>query len=305
MMMKILITGSQGFLGRNIFKLWQNRYNLLGLDLLPNLSNGIVTREPYEQQPIVYADIRDELHLITDTLIDIDVVIHCAALARVEPSWSEYKDYYDTNITASQALFEKCQRAGVKKFVFISSSSVYGDSASEQQRETDPMKPADPYGFSKMAAEHALAIQAAKGSTELIILRPFTMYGDFMNLGKDCLAVAKFINALERDEPLLLHGGGVQTRDYLHADDAVQGIECAMLRGKHGDVFNLGTGRAVSIKAIADLISSKQVITPPRIGAVSRTLADISHLEQIGYTPRVDILEWLPVYLKKYNIKRI
>jgi UDP-glucose 4-epimerase len=193
----------------------------------------------------------------------------------------------------------------IKKFIYISSSSVYGNNGTYRQHETSPLCPTNPYAVSKMAAESALKVQASEEPTELITVRPFTMYGDYMDFGEDALVISKFLTAWKRDEPLLLHGGGNQRRDFIHASDAVDGLLRILNHGSHGDVYNLGSGESVSIKEIADVISSKQIIVPDRRGAVQFTEADISRLKDLGFRPKVRILEWLTHCVNEYKLKEL
>ena len=301
-MAKILITGVAGFFGRNLVRAWQNSHELTGIDYASGVNQ---TREPFDTwyRSVAHVDITRN-HAI-DEIENQDIVIHLAAKTRINPSWTEYSDYYETNISATQRLFEQCQHQGVKKFIYFSSSSVYGDRFGPM-KETDQLMPTNPYAVSKAAAEMALLAQSKMGSTELIIVRPFTMYGDFMNTGKHALAIAKFITAAERDEPLIIEGTGRQERDFIHADDAIRALELIVKHGRHRDIFNIGTGSYVSIKQIADLVSSKQVLAPDRTGAVNRTWADTSKLGAMGFAPEVDLLGWLKVYLETNKIyKRI
>lgn len=296
-MKKILITGANGFFGKNLFEAWYDKYELIGIDMPPELFDSGRTRI----NPIIYVcDLREDTHLLHQYLKDVDVVIHCAARARIEPSWNDYADYYDTNITASQTLLRMCQLQGVKRFVYFSSSSVYGNNNCVPQRESDPLCPTNPYAVSKMAAEAALRVQALKGNTELLIVRPFTMYGDYMSFGAYSLAIAKFIRAYQKDEPLMLDGGGHQTRDFVHVSDAIAALELVMLKGTHNEVYNIGSGKVVSIKQLADCISKKQVITPLRVGAVETTHADITKLSLLGYKPKIEVLEWLTQHMKNH-----
>ena len=154
-----------------------------------------------------------------------------------------------------------------------------------------------------MAAEHALRVQAERGNTRLVIVRPFTMYGKYMNFGKHGLVIARYIRAFMDKEPLLLDGGGVQTRDFVHASDAIQALELVIEHAAHGEVFNIGSGKAVSIKQLADCVSSKQIIGPERLGAVDRTCADITKLESLGYKPQVEVLPWLTDYVEQLKLK--
>lgn len=301
--MRILITGANGFFGRNLYRAWKDQHDLLLTDLPPELF-AIQTKEPYERQTDnwFHCDIRDSAYVVNDHLKDIDVIIHLAAKTRIDPSWNEFETYYSTNITASQTLFRLAQTNGVKKFVYFSSSSVYGNSTNKQQRETDLLSPTNPYAVSKMAAEMALGVQTLRGSTELIVVRPFTMYGDYMSYGNYSLAIAKFLKARERNQPIIIEGGGTQTRDFVHASDAIAALELIVEHGRAGDIYNIGTGTTTSIKTLADIVSDQQVQAPARIGAVKRTCADISRLQALGYKPKIKIKEWLTERVKEIKL---
>jgi nucleoside-diphosphate-sugar epimerase len=302
-MAKVFITGVNGFVGRNLVKVLRRRHKLTGTDLPPNLSE-LDPNDPLDpwHNTIKHQDLTAEYG--PDLIGDASIVIHCAAKTRIGPSWDDYSNYYLTNITASQRLFEHCQRLGVKKFIYFSSSSVYGNNGQAIQREDGSLNPSSPYAVSKMAAEYALRSQALKGDTELIIVRPFTMYGPHMTFGKYALAIANFIKAWQAGEPLQLEGGGNQRRDYVHVWDAAQAIDLIIECGVNGEVYNIGKGENVSIKQIADIISPNQIVTLERIGAVDSTLANIDRLRRIGYDPQVDILDWLNVYLDKLTTRK-
>jgi UDP-glucose 4-epimerase len=156
-----------------------------------------------------------------------------------------------------------------------------------------------------MAAEYALKAQALKGDTELIIVRPFTMYGPFMRTGTYSLVIAKFIKAYINNVPLVLEGTGNQTRDFIHVTDAIAALELIMEHGNHGDVFNIGTGNSVTIKELADVVSSRQIVAPPRTGAIGRTCADISKLTNLGYEPKIQVLEWLTDHLQELKLNTL
>lgn len=300
-MTKIFITGVNGFVGRNLVQRWKNQFDLSGCDLRPlwQSNTGSYTLEPFDNwhSQVHHLDLRSNYD--PGILIGSNIVVHCAARTRIDPSWDDYSDYYETNITASQQLFEHCQQQGVAKFIYFSSSSVYGNS--DMMQEDSRLAPTNPYAISKASAEMALTAQALKGKTELIIVRPFTMYGSFMNVGRDSLAIAKFIQAKQNNSPIRLEGGGDQERDYINVHDAIDALELIIEHGKNGDVFNIGTGTSISIKKIANAISSNQIAVPDRLGAVNRTCANIDKLRALGFTPKVDILEWLSVYLKNIN----
>jgi UDP-glucose 4-epimerase len=301
--MRILITGANGFFGRNLRRQWKDQHELLLTDLPPDLFD-IETKEPFDRPADnwFHCDLRDSAYVVNDHLKDIDVIVHLAAKTRIDPSWNEFDSYYDTNITASQTLFRLAQANGVKKFIYFSSSSVYGNSKNKTQCETDLLSPTNPYAVSKMAAEMALGVQTLKGDTQLIVVRPFTMYGDFMSYGTYSLAVAKFLTACERKQPIIIEGGGTQVRDFVHASDAIAALELIVEHGQAGDVYNIGTGSTVSVKTLADIVSDQQVQAPARLGAVKRTCADISRLQVLGYKPKVKIKEWLTERVKDIKL---
>jgi nucleoside-diphosphate-sugar epimerase len=300
--MKILITGATGFLGRNLVKyLDQFDDELILTDKPPYLFDQQVRESWWMNKVIYHCDLDEEIHRLEDRIDGIDTIVHLANLTRIGPSWAAYPDYYRTNIASSHSLFETCQRRSVKRFIYISSSSVYGNTES-QSEDTIPC-PTNPYAVSKLAAEWALRVQAQKGNTELIIVRPFTMYGDFMDWGKNSLVIAQFLDAWEKGHPLMLHGGGEQSRDFLHSSDAVVGLKTIIDYGRAGEVYNLGSGTSIKIKDIADAISSKQVITPHRVGPVMSTRANIDKLKTLGFQPQKDLFQWLTSYMEARKIK--
>ena len=303
-MKKVVITGSDGFVGRNLVRAWHNKYDLITIDLPPSLFD----LKSHEYNPKIKTqhlslDLRDEQYVLADYFSGVDTVIHLAARTRINPSWHDYKDYYDTNVSATQELYTLARTKRVKRFVYFSSSSVYGNS-SGASKETDRLHPTNPYAISKASAEMALQAEALRGGPDLIIVRPFTMYGDFMAFGDNALAIARFIDNSSKDIPLQLDAGGFQERDYTHVNDTIQALDLIMEKAQHGDIFNVGTGRSISIKSIADVISSLQVITPARTGHIDKTLADISRLEALGYRPKEDFFTWLQNFLDQYKLKK-
>jgi len=298
-----LITGAHGFMGRNLIDAWHTTQDLIGIDLPPELWNRASLEPFHNLVPVYHYDLREEQYLSSEHLKYVDTVIHCANTARIQPSWENYDDYYLNNITATHRLFANCQKYGVETFVYFSSSSVYGPSLHPRQNEGDRLEPTNPYAVSKMAAEQALRVQAQRGKTRLIIIRPFTMYGSYMDYGKNGLVIARYLRAWMDQEPLLLDGGGAQTRDFVHASDVVAALELILEHGEHGSVYNIGSGVSVTVKQLADCVSSRQIISPERVGAVSRTCADIGKLRRLGYDPKVHVLDWLTSRIKTLKLE--
>ena len=301
-MSRILITGANGFLGRNLVAYLRDRHELLLVDLPTHrITNHQL--EPFDTSlHIEYLDVTQDLHKLNNMLEGVDIVIHCANQARIDPSWSEYQSYYTTNISGSQKFFELCQQRKVKRFIYISSSSVYGNNGQEIQTEDGALNPSNPYAVSKLAAEWALRVQSQKvWITELIIVRPFTMYGPCMDYSNRALMIPKFLKCFVAGDPLLLHGDGLQERDFLFSGDAVRGIELIFEQGQRDTIYNLGSGKSYSVKQIADSISNKQVKTPDRLGPIRRTQANISKIQQLGFEPKTDVIDWITDQIAIFN----
>jgi UDP-glucose 4-epimerase len=126
---------------------------------------------------------------------------------------------------------------------------------------------------------------------------------DWIRMGKSDPKIARFLEAWVQSAPLMLDGGGTQTRDFIHASDAVKGLMLICTQSKHGDVYNLGSGKTVSIKTLADIVSSQQQPGPPRVGNVECTWADITQLESLGFTPKVDVQQWLTNAVADIKVK--
>jgi len=296
--MKILITGAAGFLGRNLVRhLDSLHYQLILTDKAHKLFHPTFTESWWLKHERIACDLDVKIEDLTSYIKGIYGVFHTANLARINPSWEKYPDYYHTNITTTQKFFQACQKIEVERFVYISSSSVYGIYQGKQH-ERLPLKPINPYGVSKMAAESALMVQSQCGDTELLIARPFTMYGDFMDYGVNALVIAHFLHAWKNNQALILQGGGTQQRDFVHASDAVHALRLIMDIGIADEIYNIGSGQSVSIKMLADTISSKQVITSPRLADVPSTWGDITKLSALGFSPQIDVLHWLAAMTK-------
>lgn len=259
--------------------------------------------EPFDPAiHVEYLDVTEDLPQLNNMLEGVDIVIHCANQARIDPSWAKYQNYYNTNISGSQKFFELCQQRKVKRFIYISSSSVYGNNGQEIQTEGGPLYPSNPYAVSKLGAEWALRVQSQKvWITELIIVRPFTMYGPYMDYSNQALMIPKFLKCYVAGDPLLLHGDGLQERDFLFSADAVRGIELIFELGQRDTIYNLGSGKSYSVKQIADSISNRQVKTPDRLGPVRRTQADISKIQQLGFEPKTDVIDWITDQIAIFN----
>lgn len=277
-MQRILVTGAVGFVGSILIpKLIQAGYSVTGLDRLPGSD--------------IVLDCAD---LTVEQLVNYDSVIHLANTARIEPSWISPSTYFDNNVSKTVDLFLKCQLAGIKRFFYFSSSSVYGNNGTQLQKEGSILVPTSPYAVSKMTAEQTLTLYSQRDTTtSLVIIRPFTMYGSTMAVDTNALAIGKFVRSYVRDDPLVIQGSGNQKRDFLHVDEAAEAMLLLLKYVKFSDVYNLGSGHSVSINNIAEVISNKKRFVPPRPGPDYDTCADITKIQKLGFSPKIQVLEWL------------
>lgn len=224
----------------------------------------------------------------------VDVVIHLAAKAGVRPSIADPVAYEQTNIVGTQKLLDFAVQKKVKKFVFASSSSVYGINEKLPWKEDELLLPISPYAMTKLAGEMAGHVYHKLYGLPFIALRFFTVYGPGQ---RPDLAIHRFMRAILKDEAIAMFGDGSTSRDYTYVDDTVQGVLSAIDYNKTSfEIINLGNNYAVSLKdlvaAIEDVMGKKAIINqqPEQPGDVPRTFADISKAKRLlNYNPKTEL----------------
>lgn len=206
-----------------------------------------------------------------------EVIIHLAALPRVQFSIEHPQDAHAVNVDGTLAVLEAARAAQVRRVVFASSSAVYGDPSMVPTSEDAPIDPKSPYGAQKRMGEIYLALYAACYGLETVSLRFFNVYGS----GEDatssyCTVITRFLAQHAAGQELTMTGDGMQTRDFVHVDDVVRAIQlaCTSPNVGKGEVINIGSGRECSVRAIAERIGGPTVMIPPRFEP-RRTCADI------------------------------
>jgi nucleoside-diphosphate-sugar epimerase len=185
------------------------------------------------------------------------VVFHLAAKARVQPSIENPREYNDVNVTGLLNILNICVECGVKRFVYSSSSSVYGDAEQLPTTEEAPLNPKSPYALQKLIGEQYCKLFADVYGLETVCLRYFNVYGERMNLdGAYRLVIPIFITQKLNGEPMTIRGDGEQRRDFTYIGDVVDAtINVGFSKMKWGgDVFNIGNGDNRSVNEIADMI---------------------------------------------------
>lgn len=301
--MKCLVTGAAGFLGSHISeRLIEMGSEVVGIDCFIDYysrsfkENNLAFLRGQEKFTFIEKSL---LHVDLTALLDgVDYIFHQAAQAGVRASWGkDFEIYTENNIKATQQLLEACKSHSIKRLVYASSSSVYGDVKEFPMRETMYPQPVSPYGVSKLAAEHLCYLYWKNFAVPTVSLRYFTVYGPRQ---RPDMAFHKFIKALLTNDAIHIYGDGEQTRDFTFYSDAVQANIAAMNSGQPGGVYNIGGGSRVSVNYVLSLLKVITGIVPNvsytegQKGDVRHTYADTSRAKlDLGYEPQVDIEEGL------------
>jgi UDP-glucose 4-epimerase len=298
--MKCLVTGAAGFVGSHVAeRLLRDGHDVIGVDgFVPYYPRAIKERNlaallPHGRFRFVEGNLLD-LDLPALLAQGIECIFHQAAQAGVRASWGqEFADYTTLNILATQRLLEAAKAHPLRKFVYASSSSVYGDVATLPMREDALPKPLSPYGVSKLAAEHLCYLYWKNFGVPTISLRYFTVYGPRQ---RPDMAFHRFLRRLLQGAPIPIYGDGEQTRDFTYVDDVVEANLLAAHTPLVGEVYNIGGGTAISLKAaiaVCEEVTGRRAmldVRPAEKGDVRQTLADVSRASRdLGYRPQVGL----------------
>lgn len=303
--MKVIVTGVAGFIGSHLAeKLIDNGHHVTGIDNFNNYYTPSIKR--INIRNLLNSDkftLMEQNLLIDDTSMfaGYDHIFHLAGQPGVRSSWgSDFQGYVDNNILLTQKILESIKGSStLKRFVFASSSSVYGNAQELPLRETTKPAPVSPYGVTKLTAEHLCSVYSGTYGLPIVCLRFFTVYGPRQ---RPDMAFHRFLRARIEREGISVFGDGSQTRDFTFVDDIVSGIMSAAFSSLDSRfaIFNLGSGRRISLSRVIDIIGD---ITgePLRVsyasfekGDMNDTLADISQaVSQLGYAPNVDLIDGL------------
>jgi UDP-glucuronate 4-epimerase len=305
--MRILVTGAAGFIGSHLSeRLVARGDEVVGFDNFdPFYPRAVKERNLAGLRPPRFTLVEGDLRSTADLTrafagAPFDAVVHLAALAGVRPSLEDPARYVDVNVLGTTRLTEAARAHGVKRFVFASSSSVYGEGSEPPFKETDPcLRPLSPYASTKRAGELQLFTAHHLYALDVTCLRFFTVYGPRQ---RPDLAIHKFARHILAGETIQLFGDGSTSRDYTWIDDIIDGVVASIdHQGKGAPefrIYNLGGSRTTTLLGLVELISNalgkKPVIEwkPEQPGDMKRTLADVSIVGRaLGYAPKVPIEE--------------
>ena len=310
---KILVTGGAGFIGSHLVdRLIGDGYEVRVID---DLSTGekqnLANHKNTESFQFIEGDIRD-YNLVKKCVKDVDAVFHEAALVSVTLSLEDPLLSNEINVKGSLNLLKACVDANVKRFIFASSCAIYGDTEVLPITENFSGHPLSPYAVDKLAVEKYAKVFNDSFEIETVGLRYFNVYGPRQKYGPYSGVISIFINKLLEDKAPTIFGDGEQTRDFVNIRDIIEANMLALSkRDFSGEVFNISSGRAITINKILKIIKQllrKEKIDPlysePRFGDIKHSYADITKAQKIlGYKPKIQINKGLE-QLIQYSLKQ-
>ena len=314
-----LVTGGAGFIGSHLTRtLLEQGANVIVVDEFNDFYDPAIKEHniaPFANNPrfrLYRQDIREFVGM-RDIFehhgrgLRNGGIIHLAARAGVRPSLKEPRVYLETNVTGTLNLAELAREFKVAKFVFASSSSVYGDSPQHVpfREDLDISKPISPYASTKVMGENLLYTYSHLYDLQVVALRFFTVYGAGQ---RPDLAIHKFTRLIDEGKPLPMFGDGSTRRDYTYIDDIIQGVMAAIAYERSPyEIFNLGESQTTELHRLIALIEeslgkkAKIERQPMQPGDVSVTYADISKAKLLlGYNPKTQIADGLPKFVEWY-----
>ena len=291
-----LVTGGSGFIGSNL------------VDYL--LSKGerviCIDNESANNDKFYWSDNDRVISLKVDIcnykelrncFMNVKHVYHLAAESRLQPAIENPIQAVHRNCVGTATVLQCAREAGVERFIYSSTSSGYGNNPVPNV-ETQPDDCLNPYSASKIAAEKFCKMYTNLYGLETVVLRYFNVYGDRSpTKGQYAPVIGIFQRQKDAGEPLTIVGDGSQKRDFIHVNDVARANYLASimpLKGHAGEVFNVGSGKCVSVQSIADAISDNQTYIPKRPGEMDVTFANISKIANVlGWMPEIDVLDWI------------
>lgn len=278
----VLVTGASGFIGCHVVRQLSATYHVTALDLRP----------PATPHPAGVDEITCDLRDGALPALRFNAIVHLAALGGVRPSIERPLDYLETNLRATLRLLEHARQHGTPRFIFASSSSVYGPTDGKPSAEDDPLSPCSPYALTKQQGEQWGRLHAQLHGLDFIALRLFAVWGEGQ---RPDLALESFRRKILAGETITIHGDGSQRRDLTHVSDVARSIEAAInFHGSGFEAFNIGTGTNHSVIDMLRAaerwtrLAAKVEYGPEHPADVPATMADSKKaVELLGWKPLV------------------
>ena len=270
--MKILILGSEGFVGNNLVNGLSKNHEVFCADMMDNSSH----------KNYVQFDVTD-FKSVMKTIKDVDVVIDLVAHSLVSSIEGPTKNA-QVNIIGLLNILEACKNNNIKKLIFTSASSLVGEPQSFQVDENHPAIPKTAYGITKLVSEHYVRLYSELYGLDYVIFRFFNIYGPHQKNG----LIPTLYNRISNDEPLTIFGKGDQVRDYVYIEDIIPFFEKACIsKIGNNSIYNMGTGKGTTIKEIIEILAKilqiepKLELKPTRPGEIGNFVSDTTNLNSV------------------------
>lgn len=303
--MNVLVTGGAGFIGSHLVdRLIQDGHSVIVLDnFLNGRKQNLEQHKNEKRLKIQTVDVSD-FSAIEPFFKTVDWVFHCAALADIVPSIQNPLDYYQSNVGGTIAVLEAARKNNVKRLIYAASSSCYGITEAYPTPETAPIQPQYPYALTKNLGEQIVMHWGKIYNLPVVSLRFFNVYGPRSRTSGTYGAVfGVFLAQKLNNKPFTIVGDGTQTRDFIYISDVVEACMTVASSEITNEIFNVGSGKPVSVNRLAELLETNEVIhIPKRPGEPDSTHADISKISKmLGWKPKVSIEEGIKILFKNIN----
>ncbi|MGB9692371.1 MAG: SDR family oxidoreductase [Candidatus Sumerlaeaceae bacterium] len=293
--MKVLVTGGAGFIGSHIAHAWLKRG--AQVRILDNFRTGKRENLAGLDVELIQGSVTDSA-MVEQAVADVDVVHHLAALVSVPESVEHPIEAEQINTIGTIVLLSAAAQAGVKAFVFSSTSAIYGNVDRPQHSESDLPAPVSPYAISKLAGEYYVSLANGRNGMRTVALRYFNVFGPRQDpTSPYAAAVSIFFARAIEGKPLTIFGDGEQTRDFIYVDDVVSANLLAAEKGE--GVYNVAAGRRITINELAKTIrqiagsNSPIVHAAERPGDVRHSRGAIERLAALGWRPQISLHDGL------------
>jgi UDP-glucose 4-epimerase len=296
----VLVTGGLGYIGSYVVRdLLERGWHVRVLDNYYRCDRTVAAEiAALDGVDVIEGDVR-YANVMENAVVGVEAVVHLAAVC-LNKSISDPTESLDVNLMGTQNLLDAASRASVRRFVFASSASVYGEPTSLPMRETDPVAPITPYCIAKLAGEQLLSFYAARSKMSHLALRFFNVYGPGQPTDAYYTSVIlTFLRRLAKGEPPVIDGKGRQSMDFVHVADVARAVGLAVDSDATGEVLNVGTGTQTTVAQLTDLLikavgADVQPQFRPREVLVTQREASIDRIrELLDWEPQIELTEGL------------
>lgn len=294
--MKCIVTGGLGFIGSHLVDLLIRKGH--SVHVIDNLSTGSMDNKNTNAEYKIESILKLDFLIPYFKHINPDWVFHLAALPRIQPSFDHPEDHDDANVRGSLNILTAVKNISIKALVYSSSSAVYGTPEEVPTTESAMINPLSPYALQKYTAERYLHILALRNNIPVVSLRYFNPYGPrSFNPNNPFNAYTSVIgifgNQVRNGTALTVTGNGSQERDFIHVSDVAEAniLVAEKIEETNQNVFNVGSGKTISILKLAKLFNTEYIFIPERNGEARITHADIGKLNKLGWFPKYSLEE--------------